>query len=114
MPRRFAPHLAHVISLLAVIVIGACNATPSAPPLTDPKEILSRSVLALKDVKTLDAKGELTGTFRAQGTSMDLKGTTFEIAADIPNKKFKASASVPALLNTSAEAIGINQTVYYK
>ena len=114
MPRRFAPHLAPVISLLAIIVIGACNATPSAPPLTDPKEILTRSVLALKDVKTMDAKGELTGTFSAQGTSMDLKGTAFEIAADVAAKKFKASANVPALFNTSAEAIGVDQALYYK
>jgi hypothetical protein len=110
MPRRFAP----ILVLLAVLAIGACNATPAAPVLTDPKDILTRSVLALKDVKTLDAKGELSGTFSGQGTSLDLKGTTFEIAADIPGKKFKASASMPSLLNTSAEAISVDQALYYK
>jgi hypothetical protein len=110
MPRRFAP----ILALLAALAIGACNATPAAPVLTDPKEILTRSVLSLKDVKTLDAKGELTGTFSAQGTSMDLKGTTFDIAADIPGKKLKASASIPSLLNTSADVISVDQALYYR
>jgi hypothetical protein len=111
MPRRFAPIL---LALLAIVAIGACNATPSAPVLTDPKEILAKTVLSLKDVKTVDAKGELTGTFSAQGTSLNLQGTTFGLQADIPGKKFKVSASVPSFLNTSAEAIFVDQAVFYK
>jgi len=109
MPRRFAP----LLVLVAMFAI-ACNAAPPAPALTDPKEILTKTVLSLKDVKTVDATGDLTGTFSATGSSIDLKGTSFELAADIPGKKFKASASVPALLNTSLEAIGVDQTLYYK
>lgn len=110
MPRRFAPLLA----LFAIVAIAACNAAPSAPLLTDPKEILTKTVLALKDVKTVDAKGDLTGTVGMQGTSIDLKGTTFEFASDVAAKSVKVSASVPAFLNTSAEAIVVGQTVYYK
>jgi hypothetical protein len=110
MPRRFAPFF----TLIAIIAIAACNATPAAPPISDPKEILSRTVLSLKDVKTVDAKGELTGTFSMSGTSLDLKGTTMDFAADIPGKKFKASASVPAFLGTSAEAIFTDQALFYK
>jgi hypothetical protein len=111
MPRRLAPIF---LALLALVAIGACNSTPSAPLLTDPKEILTKTVLALKDVKTVDAKGELTGTFSAAGTSLDLKNTTFELQADIPGKKVKASANVPSFLNTSAEAILVDQAAYYK
>ena len=110
MPRRFAPLLA----LFAIVAIAACNAAPTAPPLTDPKEILTKTVLSLKDVKTIDAKGDLTGTFGMQGSSFDLKGTTFEFASDVVGKKVKASASIPALLNTSAEVILLDQTAYYK
>jgi hypothetical protein len=110
MPRRLAP----LVALLAVLAIGACNAAPATPALTDPKDILAKTVLSLKDVKTVDAKGELTGSFSASGTSIDLKGTTFEIQADVPGKKVKASASVSALLNTSAEAIFVDQALYYK
>lgn len=110
MPRRFAPLLA----LFAIVAIAACNAAPTAPPLTDPREILTKTVLSLKDVKTVDAKGDLTGTFGMQGSSIDLKGTTFEFASDIPGKKVKVSASIPAFLNTSAEAIVVDNAVYWK
>jgi hypothetical protein len=110
MPRRFAPFFA----LLAVVAIGACNSTPAAPPLTDPKEILTKTVLALKDVKTVDAKGELTGSVAMSGSSIELKGTTFEIASDVAGRKAKLSASVPSFLNTTAEAIFIDETVYFK
>jgi hypothetical protein len=111
MPRRLA---AILVSLLAVLAIGACNSAPAAPALTDPKEILAKTVLALKDVTTVDAKGELSGTFSSSGTSLDLKGTTFNLQADIPGKKVKASATVAALFNTSAEAIFLDQSLYYK
>ena len=111
MPRRIAPIF---LALLAVVAIGACNAAPSAPALTDPKEILAKTVLSLKDVKTIDAKGELAGTFSAAGTSLDLKGTTFNLQADIPGKKVKASATVAALFNTTAEAIFVDQALYFK
>jgi hypothetical protein len=110
MPRRFAPLLA----LFAIVAIAACNAAPTPPPLTDPKEILTRTVLSLKDVKTIDAKGDLSGTFAMQGSSIDLKGTTFEFASDVVGKKVKLSASIPSFLNTGAEAIVVDQTVYYK
>jgi hypothetical protein len=110
MPRKLAP----ILALLAIVAIGACNPTPAAPALTDPKEILTKTVLALKDVKTIDAKGDLTGTFAMQGSSIELKGTTFEFASDVAGKKVKLSASIPSFLNTSAEAIFVDQTVYYK
>jgi hypothetical protein len=110
MPRRIAPLLA----LFAVVAIAACNAAPTAPPLTDPKEILTKTVLALKDVKTIDAKGDLTGTFGMQGTSIDLKGTTFAFASDVAAQKVKVSATIPAFLNTSAEAIVVDNAAYFK
>jgi hypothetical protein len=110
MPRKLAPFLA----LFAIVAIAACNAAPTTPPLTDPKEILTKTVLSLKDVKTVDAQGELSGTLGFQGSSFDLKDTTFAFASDIPGKKVKASASIPAFLNTTAEAIVVDQTMYYK
>jgi hypothetical protein len=110
MPRKLAP----ILAFLVVVAIGACNSTPSAPALTDPREILTKTVLSLKDVKTIDAKGELAGTLSAQGSSIDLKGTTFEFASDVVGKKVKLSASIPSFLNTSAEAIVVDQAVYYR
>jgi hypothetical protein len=110
MPRRLAP----LFALVAMLAVVACNSTLPAPALTDPKDILTKTVLALKDVKTVDAKGELTGTFSASGTAVDLKGTTLEILADLPSKKARASANVPALMNTSAEFIGVDNAGYFK
>ena len=110
MPRRLAP----ILALLAIVAIGACNAAPQAPVLTDPKEILAKTVLSLKDVKTVDAKGDLTGTLSAQGTSLNLQNTTFELQADVPGKKAKVSLAVPSFLNTSLEVIAVDQAVYLK
>jgi hypothetical protein len=110
MPRKFAPLLA----LFAIVAIAGCNAAPTAPLLTDPKEILTKTLLALKDVKTIDAKGDLSGTVGMSGTTIDLKGTTFEFASDVAGRKVRVSASIPSFLNTSAEAIVVDETVYYK
>jgi hypothetical protein len=112
MPRRLFALLA-VLGLLLVVV--ACQGAPAAPALTDPKDILSRSVLALKDVKTVQVKGELTGTVTIPNSGpLDLKGTTFDLSADIPAKKLHAAASVPAFLGTSADAIFVDNALYYK
>ncbi|HEY0444342.1 MAG TPA: hypothetical protein VGC90_08980 [Candidatus Limnocylindrales bacterium] len=112
MPRRFLALLA-VLGLLLTAV--ACQGAPAAPALTDPKDILARSVLSLKDVKTVDVKGDLTGSVTVPSSGpFDLKGTTFEVSADIPNKKIHASGSAPALLGTSGDLILLDQTLYYK
>lgn len=111
MPRRPFALLA-VLGLLGVV---ACQGAPAAPALTDPKDILTRSVLALKDVKTVQVKGELTGTVNIPNSSaLDLKGTTFDLSADIPARKLHAAASVPAFLGTSADAIIVDSVIYYK
>jgi len=112
MPRRLFALIA-VLGLL--FVATACQGAPAAPALTDPKDILARSVLSFKDVKTVQIKGELSGTAAIPGSgNLDLKGTTFELSADIPNKKVHASASAPALLGTTADAIVLETAAYYK
>ena len=112
MPRRLLALLA-VIGVFAVI---ACQAgVPAAPPLTDPKEILARTVLSLKDVKTVAIKGELTGTATITNSgTLDLKGTTLDVAADIPAKKIHLSLSAPAFLGTTADVIVADNATYLK
>lgn len=111
MPRRLLAPLA----VLGLLLIVACQAVPAAPALTDPKDILARSVLSLKDVKTVQVKGELTGIVTVPNSGpLDLKGTTFDLSADIPGKKLHGAASVPAFLGTSADAILVDDALYWK
>src|SRR5919199_2330322 len=102
MPRRLLALLA-VVGMLAVV---ACQGAPAAPALTDPKEILTQSVLSLKNVKTVQIKGDLTGSVQIPNSgSIDLKGTTLSLDADIAGKKAHVNVSIPSFMGTSAEAI---------
>jgi hypothetical protein len=102
---------------IAAIVLSACGVA-QAPALTDPKDILTKSVLSLKDVKTLHIDAELSGKVSAGLTGstsqIDLVGTKGTLDLDIPNKKLKASGSIPALLNSSGEILVLTDAVYYK
>ena len=105
----------------AALVFGACSTTtPAAPALTDPKDILTKGVLALKDVKTFHFQADVTGTVKldltGSGTAGDLNlaGTTAQGDVDIAGKKFHASFSAPSLLGLTGDFIGIDQTMYTK
>ncbi|HKG57264.1 MAG TPA: hypothetical protein VKA85_08450 [Candidatus Limnocylindrales bacterium] len=112
MPRRLLALLA-VLGLL--VVVAGCQGAPVAPALTDPKDILTRSVLSLKDVKTIQIKGELSGTASVPGSgSIDLKGTTLDVSADIPAKKAHVGLSAPSILGTAADVIAVDNAVYLK
>ena len=111
MPRR----LLALIALIGALTVIACQGAPTAPLLTDPKEILTQSVLSLKDVKTFAIKGDLTGTVQiANSGSLDLKGTTLSLDGDVATKKVHVNVSAPSLMGTAAEAIFLDNALYYK
>jgi hypothetical protein len=111
MSRRFLVLLA-LISTFAVI---ACQGSPAAPTLTDPKEILTQTVLSLNNVKTIQIKGDLTGTVQVPNSGpLDLKGTSLSLDADIAGKKAHVNVSVPSFMGTSAEAILLDNIAYFK
>lgn len=122
MPRRHiraGTTLAFVPLLLALV--AACQGTPAVPALSDPKEILSKSVATLSAVKTVHIDADLTGKVAANltgGTStggqLDLTGTKGSLDVDVPNKKVHATGSMPALLNSAVEAIVLPDAIYYK
>ena len=87
-----ARHLA-AVAAVAAVVIGACNAAPpAAPALTDPKEILTKAVVSVKDVKTLEFTGAFTGSVSApQLGAIDLS-TVKMTAAEM--KQLSPSSSV--------------------
>lgn len=105
-----------LFSALAVLALAlvACS-SPAAPALTDPKEILSQSVLSLKDVKTIDIKGSLSGSVTQEGMgTIALDGTTLAMAMDIAAKKASLTLDAPSFLGTKIEAIVIDRTAWFR
>ncbi len=114
--RRFALILVALMATASVVLAACGAATPAAPALTDPKEILTATVLSLKDVKSVEFTGSFTGTIDMAelGTPLDLSTMKMSGAADITNKKAKFSLDAPTLLGTKIDALLIDKTAYYK
>ena len=117
MTRRL-PSVVVTLAAVAVLVLSACgqSATP-VPVLTDPKDILAQSISSLKDVKTATMTGTFTGTVTIPSLgsgSLDLSTTKFGGAIDIPNKKAQVSLDAPAFLSTKADAILVDNMLYYE
>lgn len=109
MTRRVSAALAAVAFILV-----ACGG-PAAPALTDPKEILTQSVMSLKDIKTISISGKLEGQVAVPDMgSMPLDNTTMSLAADIAAKKASVVLDAPSFLGTKVEAIVIDQAAWYK
>ena len=113
--RRFALMLVALAST-ASLVIGACSSPPAAPALTDPKEILTQTVLSLKDVKTVEVTGSLTGTLEAAelGGTLDLSTVKISTAVDIPGQKAKINVDAPTIMGTKIDAVLVDGAAYYK
>ena len=116
MVRRFLALMA-----VAMLVLGACSSAAStAPALTDPKEILSKSVASLKDVKSFHFQAEVTGQLKldlsgkGSAATIDLKGTTISGDVDIANKKAHLTFAAPGLFGATGDLIVIGDTSYVK
>jgi hypothetical protein len=112
MPRRFLALLA----LISTLMVIACQGSPAAPALTDPKDILSRSILSLKDVKTVEITGAFSGAFKAGAQLGDIDLSTIKVnaALDVPNKKAKGTFDAPTILGTKIDALLIDKALYVK
>ena len=116
MTRRPLLHIASIAATLMLVIAACSNAASQAPALTDPKEILAQTAASLKDVKTVELVGSLTGKVQAAelGGSLDLSSTKIAGAFDIPNQKGKITIDAPALLSTKVEAIVVDGFAYVK
>lgn len=124
--RRRPTSIAAVLALgaAATIVLAACSGNSSNAPaasgplLTDPKQILARSLSALNDAQTFHLEGALSGTLEADLTNsgtnsaIDLKGTALTADADVPNERASLSISVPALFALKVDYIQIGPDTY--
>jgi len=111
MPRRLLIFLA----LTASLAVVACSSTPQAPALTDPKEILVKSVESLATVKTATIKGTFSGSVNATGTgAFDLSSVKLDLAVDVPAKKTRVTVDAPTIMGTNLDLIVADGNLYLK
>ncbi|MEX2011098.1 MAG: hypothetical protein WEF51_02550 [Chloroflexota bacterium] len=109
MPRRLLIFLA----LTASLAVIACSSTPQAPALTDPKDILVKSVTSLATVKTATVKGTFNGSVNATGTgAIDLSSVKVDAAVDIPAKKTRVTVDAPTIMGTKVDLIVADGNLY--
>jgi len=106
------------IALVAVLslVLAACGGSPAvAPALTDPKEIVTKAVTALPDVKSFEFTGSFTGNVKAaQLGNFDLSTIKMAGAVDVANTTAKFTLDAPTLLGTKVDALVVGNDAYYK
>jgi hypothetical protein len=111
MPRRLLIFLA----LTATLAVVACSSTPQAPTLTDPKEILVKTVASLANVKTATIKGTFAGSVNATGTgAIDLSTVKLDLAVDVPAKKTRLTVDAPTIMGTNLDLIVADGNLYLK
>jgi hypothetical protein len=112
--RRLALLPLALVATLA-LVLGACSSPPAAPALTDPKEIVTKGVTSLADVKSFEFTTSFSGTVKAdQLGTFDLSGVKMSGAVDLANKTAKFNLDAAGILGTKVDALLIGATAYYK
>ncbi len=119
-------HAKSVFAALAVVglVAGACGGGGSkAPAISDPNEIITRSVTNLENVKTVHVEVNLSGQFSMAALggetgglngSINLANTTVSGDIDIANQALDLKLSVPGFLGTTGEIIVVDKYMYTK
>jgi hypothetical protein len=104
------------VASVASLLLAACGSqTPAAPALTDPKDILTKTILSLKDVKTVEMTGSFSGNVTVpQMGALDLSTTKLSASLDIPGRKAKFNLDAPAIVGTKVDALLIDQVAYLK
>jgi len=108
------------LGLVASLALGACGGEPAASPISDPTEILTKSLDAAAAAQSVHVKGEIAGsvaldlTGQGGGAPLDLTGTTIEADVDLADGNLQASFSAPSLFALSGELIALGQDSYLK
>jgi len=118
-----------LIALASVVIASGCSGssgTPTPPPITDPSEVITKSVAVVPAVKSLHLKLEVSGKVNTGaltgGSSgglglsgnFDLAGTTLEGDLDVTKLATDLKFSVPGVLGLTGEAIVVDGNLYYK
>jgi len=103
------------------VALGACSSSaPTAPPLSDPTEILTRALDAAQAARSVHYKADASGTIAldlmgiGSGTEVDLTGATVEGDVDIAGGKATAAFKAPSLFGLSGDAIVVGTDAYLR
>lgn len=128
MTRLPKPALA-LIAVTAIVFAGACggnSGTPTPPPITDPSEVITKSVAVVPAIKSLHLKLEVSGKVDigalTGGSSgglglsgpFDLAGTTVEGDVDVVKLATDLKFALPGVLGLTGQVIVVDGTLYYK
>lgn len=115
------------LGMLAVVFAaagcGGSSGTPTAPPISDPKEIIARSLLAAQAAKTFHMEATLTGTIDTSslgdsgsslGGSIKLDGSKITGDVDIPKQAAHVNVSMPTFLGLEVDLIQVDGFDYTK
>jgi hypothetical protein len=108
------------LAIAASIALGACQAGPAAPTLTDPDEILAAAVTTTAAAKSvrIDATADGTVSLDLLGagapSTLDLTGTTLSADLDLDAGNVRMTFAAPNLLGLTGELIVVDGTSYLK
>lgn len=114
-----APALA-ALAAAAAILVAACGA-PTAPALTDPKEIVTAALVSTEAAKGVHIDATIDGTATIAlpgvglaGAPIKLDGTTAAADLDLAGGAARATFTAPALFNVTGEIIVTGGKAYLK
>lgn len=109
-----------LVALPLAAFLAACGGAPAAPALTDPNEIIVKSMETLQGAKSVHLEVGVSGSFNADlfGTGspseLALDSTSFAGDLDIANERARVTFEIPALLGLTGEVLVIGDTSYLK
>ena len=116
---RRNPAVLAIVTTLA-LALSACQGGPTAPALTDPKEIVTAALTATEAAKSVHIDVTLDGTLKVAlpglgtATPVNLTGTTANADVDFAKPALKAVFAVPAMLGLAGEIIAVDGKSYVK
>ena len=116
---RRTPAILAIVTTLA-LALSACQGGPTAPALTDPKEIVTAALNATEAAKSVHLDVTLDGTLSVAvpglgaATPVNLTGTTANADVDFAKPALKATFAVPAMLGLAGEIIAVDGKSYVK
>jgi len=105
-----------ILLVTAAIAVGACGGSTTV--LSDPTEILTKSVETLQKAKTVHLEATVDGTVKldltgsGQAGNIALTGTSLTGDLDIANGDATMSLAVPAMLGLTADVIVVGEDSY--
>jgi hypothetical protein len=117
-------------SVLVLTVVSACaggTASPTPAPLSDPRQILTQSLVNLSQAKSFHVAGTIAGSVDMNGLSslggssslgltgtLDLKGGTITGDVDVSRQAAHLTVSFPSLFGLTVDLIEVDGYSYTK